>query len=127
MKLQVHDAIILITIKAFHQNLQVMFKSLLFLMWMFLIKKKKPKGMISQLMHKSFQRMINTTNKDTFVFWSFLPFSTSRNHLTTERHVFSLEVVLKTFSDYDFRAKTGPILREKSQKKTLTRKSTSWY
>lgn len=85
--------------------------------------------MVSQLIHKSFQRMININNEDIFVFWGFPPFSNSRNHLTTERHVFSLEVLLKTFSDYDFRATNRPIsvLGDKSQKKALTRKSTSWY
>lgn len=92
-------------------------------------KIKSLKGVISQLICKSFQRMINTNNEDIFCFLGFPPLFSSRNHLTTERHIFSLELLLKTFSDYDFRAATGPIsvLGDKSQKKTWTRKSTSCY
>lgn len=56
--------------------------------------RKNLKGMISQLIHKSFQRMINTNNKDIFVFWGFPCFFSSRNHLTTERHVFSLDLLM---------------------------------
>lgn len=52
--------------------------------------------------------MINTNNEDIFVSWGFPPFFSSSNHLTAERHIFSLEMLLKTFSDCDFWAATAP-------------------
>lgn len=94
-----------------------MFKSVLFLMQVFLVKKKKPERDDVPVNPLVFPE--NDKHNEDIFFWGFPHFFSSRNHLTTERHGFSLDLLLKTFSDYDFRAASGPIsvLVDKSQRK----------